>query len=501
MTNDRMTMILTFSPISGLSIDHLQPTTLLCLSTSAKFQFTFRNSTPHAITMDDPETQDSSSLVPAKARDGSSSLPKMHSLVQCGTEKYWEVDPSGENWIRFIKSAAGPLYCESQTTTIHGEEGHESSHASRMLPSIGSTEPQHASSDGGSSKQEMIIQLEVCLVTGIGHLLAVKAMEDSHGALFSIQKGSRTKLARRKLHLMRPGDKLCYVQNGDELVLEYRCETVIETSNIQSISRESFSNVDHSQESDILETQQNVPKSHEALYLTQEIDDECPHSETLVMQESGVLSKVDPQVEQKEHKGILSQASSSSDITIDPNEGNVKLLPLNASPVADPAVKCQRESPPESGVTVEAEIEEGEVPVDEESLGLFAPTQPSDISPAATNDQKIKKPQLVDCTSPTETQLVRQRRRKRLLEASSGCDDTGKEMISCDRQETKSERMTRSKTSPLGKPPRGGGKIFEMPRILITGYEVDSIIEEVGSMIAICFKPWFLIQNELGTSS
>ena len=279
--------------------------------------------------MDDGETQDSSTISSATAENVSSSLPKMHSLVQCGTEKYWEVEPSCVNWIRFIKASPGPIF-ESQTSSDNGR----GSDVPTVFATIASTEPRVEAS-GGSPSMEMIIQLEVCFLTGIGHLLAVRAMENSHGALYAMKNGLQvrygTLFGHQKLHLMRPGDKICYVQDGDELIMEYKCETVIETSDSQNLARESFSALDQTQDTFIPATQQLAQKSQGGLYFTQESESQLPSSQASI-RESNDIPKADLHSQQPNENpealddAILDQASSG-DTTVDPTDVREETLP------------------------------------------------------------------------------------------------------------------------------------------------------------------------------
>jgi hypothetical protein len=293
--------------------------------------------------MDDGETQDSLTMSLSNAEQAPASLPKMHSLVQCGTEKYWEIESSGENWLRFIKASSGPLF-ESQASN----ESEQESNISTVFASIASTEPRATASTDSAGK-EMIIQLEVCFVIDIGYLLAVKAMEDSNGKLYAIRKEdyaarSRKLLTHRKLHLMRPGDKICYIQGGDELLMEYKCETVIETSNSQNFGRESLSYLDNTQETDAPVTQRDARKSHDGMLFTQDPDPEDTYSQPT--QVAMASPKADtPSQQETENMEVIDDAimspASSGDTTIDPDE----VQENKASPKGAQSLKRARESP------------------------------------------------------------------------------------------------------------------------------------------------------------
>jgi hypothetical protein len=304
--------------------------------------------------MDDGETQESLTMSLSNAEDAPPSLPKMHSLVQCGTENYWEIESSGENWLRFIKASSNPPF-ESQAS----DESEQESNKSKVFATIASTEPRTQSSIDSAAK-EMIIQLEVCSVTDIGYLLAVKAMEDSHGKLYAVRKEdyttrSRKLLTHRELHLMRPGDKICYVQSGDELLMEYKCETVIETSPSQNLGRESLSYLDNTQQTEVPITQRDVRKSHDGVFFTQDPDPDDPYSQPT--QEAVVPPKTDI----SSHQAIenveaiddanMSQASSG-DTTIDPDEVQEDKI----SPKGAQSLKRARESP----MSVDTEDDNGE---------------------------------------------------------------------------------------------------------------------------------------------
>ncbi|GAX09958.1 hypothetical protein FisN_11Lh055 [Fistulifera solaris] len=306
--------------------------------------------------MDDGETQESLTMSLSNAEDAPPSLPKMHSLVQCRTENYWEIESSGENWLRFIKASSEPPF-ESQAS----DESEQESNKSKVFATIASTEPRTQASTDSAAK-EMIIQLEVCFVTDIGYLLAVKAMEDSHGKLYTMRKEdyaarSRKLLTHRKLHLMRPGDKICYIQGNDQLLMEYKCETVIETSHSQNLGRESLSYLDNTQETDVPITQRDVRKSHDGIFFTQDHDPDDPYSQTT--KESVVPPKTDVSLQQANKTenvkviddAIMSQASSG-DTTIDPDEVQEDTI----SPKGAQSSKRARESP----TSVDTEDDNGE---------------------------------------------------------------------------------------------------------------------------------------------